>query len=359
MFSTTPVVAALASVSVLVAIGMVCRHRSILSGEADSSLMKIVVNVMLPALIFSSILGKSCLLEPSQAVMLIGCGCVLTLVCMLIAYQVGRLIFRHQRDGGTKARTFGVTASMPNAAYVGIPVAIGLWGPQSAELAVLTVYNVGLDIALWSVGVLILSGSFNRDWCAKLLNGPSVAVTAALLCNFTGLHHDIPLAIIHPIEMLGKGAIPFGVLLCGAVIYDLLFRESGFFRSGLRVVFAAIGVRLLILPIPFLAVAIFLPGLSDEARRMLCLLAALPAPFFTILLARHFGGDPMTALRVSISTFAIGMVCIGIWLNFGLSMLEHHRPKRVTRELSPVPPETTLIVCSPWEGMIVQAKNRR
>jgi predicted permease len=77
---------------------------------------------------------------------------------------------------------------------------------------------------------------------------------------------------------------------------------------------------MLLLPLSFLVVAKHLPA-SAELKHVLVLQAAMPSAVFPIVMARHFGGDPPTALRVVLSTSLVGLVTIPLWVRFGLSWL--------------------------------------
>jgi predicted permease len=44
----------------------------------------------------------------------------------------------------------------------------------------------------------------------------------------------------------------------------------------------------------------------------------MPAAVFPIIMARHYGGDPPTALRVVMSTSAASILTIPLWLRFGI-----------------------------------------
>jgi predicted permease len=47
----------------------------------------------------------------------------------------------------------------------------------------------------------------------------------------------------------------------------------------------------------------------------------MPAAVFPIILARQYGGDPATAVRVVVVTSLGGLVTIPLWLQAGLSWL--------------------------------------
>jgi hypothetical protein len=67
-------------------------------------------------------------------------------------------------------------------------------------------------------------------------------------------------------------------------------------------------------------VAKFLPA-SPELKRVIVLEAAMPAAVFPIVMARHYAGDPATAMRVVIGTTVVGLMTIPLWIRFGMQFL--------------------------------------
>jgi predicted Na+-dependent transporter len=43
------------------------------------------------------------------------------------------------------------------------------------------------------------------------------------------------------------------------------------------------------------------------------------AAVFPIVIAKHYGGDTATALRVVISTSVVGLITIPLWIRFGMN----------------------------------------
>jgi malate permease and related proteins len=210
-------------------------------------------------------------------------------------------------------RTFAVTVGIYNYSYVPLPLALLLFGDKTA--GVLFIHNVGGELAMWTLGVMLFTGAgAGRDW-RKIVNAPVVAIILALLLNGFGLNAYLPKAVLTGIQWLGACAVPMALVLIGAVVADLL-RE---FRSewGWRVIGTAVLLRIGLLPILFLLLARYLPA-SLELKRVIVLESAMPAALFPILMSRHYGGDPRTALRVVIGTSAVALVTIPMWIHFGL-----------------------------------------
>jgi len=47
--------------------------------------------------------------------------------------------------------------------------------------------------------------------------------------------------------------------------------------------------------------------------------AAMPAAVFPIIIARHYGGQPLTAVQVVLWTTAVGLLTCPLWIRAGLA----------------------------------------
>lgn len=183
---------------------------------------------------------------------------------------------------------------------------------------VLFVHNVGVELAMWTLGVMIFTGAgVGQSW-RKFINAPLIAILISLLLNALGAADHLPKALLHGIGWLGQCAIPMSLILIGAVVADHL--KEAHADWGWRVIAGASVLRLGLLPIGFLILAKYLP-VSVELKRVIVLEAAMPAAVFPIVMSRHYGGDPATALRVVIGTSVIGMVTIPFWIRFGMKFV--------------------------------------
>jgi predicted permease len=86
---------------------------------------------------------------------------------------------------------------------------------------------------------------------------------------------------------------------------------------GWRVIGVASLLRLGLLPMGFLLLAKYLPA-SVELKRVIVLEAAMPSAVFPIVMAKHYGGDPPTAVRIVVGTSVIGLLTIPLWIRFGM-----------------------------------------
>ncbi|MEM7576627.1 MAG: AEC family transporter [Planctomycetota bacterium] len=331
------IVGAVAGVFGVIALGMFVRRVGWLTHQADDALLKLSINALFPVFILHVLLGNPALENVGDAWLppAVGFGCTAMgfAVGAALAWAVGPKIGLNTVG---KRRAFAVAVGMFNYGYVPIPLVERLFSPTDGgeTLGVLLVHNVGVDVAMWSLGVMIVSGGLSAAGLKKVLNMPLAAIVVALLLNVTG----VP-GWLNGLDGVGGGAvsaskafgalvgataIPFALLLVGATSMDELRKAD--FKEGWGVVGAGMALRLGVLPVGFLALAWALgPGATGwgslELRRVIAVEASMPSALFPVLLARLYGADPGTAMRVALSTAAAGLVTIPLWLSFGLKWL--------------------------------------
>lgn len=306
------VLAAVVPVFSIAVIGLWIRKLNWLTEEADQSLLRVNINLLFPCLVLDAVLGNPALHRWENLWLPPIVGFSTVAVGMAVAYACRKLAgLKDRRQGGT----FAVTVGIYNYGYVPLPLALTLFGAETA--GVLFVHNIGVEIAMWTLGVLLFTGQALRDW-RKLINAPLVAILLALALNALGLDAHIPKPVRTTLNWLGQCAIPMALILIGAVVADFLkdFRAV----ASSRVISAAVLIRLLLLPMCFLLLAKYLPA-SVELKRVMVLEAAMPSAVFPIVMSRHYGGDPATALRVVIGTSVLSLLTTPLWVRFGMSFV--------------------------------------
>jgi hypothetical protein len=176
-----------------------------------------------------------------------------------------------------------------------------------------------VEVCLWTVLVLLLSGGRTGVAWRQVFNPPFLAILAALGLNFSGAATHLPTSLVTAVHMLGQCAVPLALLLVGATLADHL----GDLRSGegwWRVAPAML-LRMAVLPVGILMLARYLPA-SLELKRVLLIQAAMPSAVLPVVLARHYGGDAGAALRIVLGTSAISLVTTPLWIRFGFKWLE-------------------------------------
>ena len=298
----------------LIAVGVVVRRVHWIEGDAETSLIRLVVNVCYPCFIFQSVAGNTTVQTAGNLVVppLVGFG--VTFLGMQAGLLVARMIGLHV---GTGLRTFALAVGITNYGYLPLPIMEAIWGPESR--GVLLVHNVGVEVAIWTVGVLVLSGQSLREGWRRLLGPVMISLLLAVACNLTGATAHLPSVLTKTIAALGVCGIPLGLIMTGVNLASYLNEPSKLFDA--RVTVAAMVLRLGALPLLILTIAKYAP-FSLELKRVLVVQAAMPTAVIPVIIAKLYGGHPRTAVQIVLGTTALGIVVIPLWLRAGMAWVD-------------------------------------
>lgn len=310
----TTILTALAPIFLVMAAGGLAQRRGLLTDDLETGMMKLVLIILAPCLIFTKIAGNPSLERVGLAVWSIASGLVLILVGYAVAYGAARLFgLRH----GHGLRTFTISAGIQNYGFMALPVVVELWPDDPGPAGLIFVHGLGVEIALWTVGMWIISGHGAPSW-KMLVNGPFIAVVASLTLNYTGGHALIPDVFRRAMAMLGDCSIPMSLFMIGATIGRLFERQ--FLGEMARIASASILVRLVAIPAIILTAVSLLP-LPLELKKVLIVQAGMPAAVFPIVMARLYGGHPQTAIQVVLATTLASVITAPLVIALGLSWL--------------------------------------
>jgi predicted permease len=210
--------------------------------------------------------------------------------------------------------TFDLTVSLYNYGYIPIPIILLFFGKD--VLGMLFVYNVGMELSLWTLGFLVLTGhSSFKESVKRAITAPLLAIVLSLIANAYFLENPLPLSLARVIHMIGQATIPMALLLVGATIFD--HAPSIRTLRPLKPVVAGVALRLLILPAIFVAMAYLLP-IPPQLKTVLCVQAGMPSAVLPIVLIRQYGGDLQLAIRIIVATSVLCLLTMPAWLSLAL-----------------------------------------
>ena len=314
-------------------VGAFARLSGCLTSEADESILKLIIRVLIPCLIFTSISNNPALrnfqnlvFPPIAGFLSVAMGFG---ICILVSRLRPRINGLHS---DSQRRSFAFCTGMYNYGYLAIPMVRILFGEET--LGVLFVHNMGVEIGFWTMGVMVISGHFGRDWWRRAINPPSVAILVSLFANYLTMSrpwfesHGMPQWVGIPgflnlaIESLGQMAIPLALVLIGATIADQVMAAEQKMpaRDRAKTLTLACLLRLGILPACYLLLMTVFPA-TDDLRRVVAVEISMPSAVFGVIMARHYGGDSGTALRIILVTSLISILTTSLWIPLGMAVL--------------------------------------
>tara|TARA_B100000282_G_scaffold290229_1_gene260944 strand:+ start:662 stop:1606 length:945 start_codon:yes stop_codon:yes gene_type:complete len=307
------IVSALAPSALTLFIGGICRKIGWLRVEADSSLRIITIRIFYPCFFFYHLVGNTEIILKSHLIYVVSTG----FVCICLGFTCAFLVAKLFRIDSQSIRSFVFSTGIFNYGYFAFPVAAAIFGEQLIPKIIL--FNLGVEAAIWSVGVWFLSSCKFRLY--GLFNPPIVAIILAVLVREIGGVKLIPPFLWEIISVLSSCAIPVGLLLIGGNFADLLrnFKLS----EGVKIEFSAIMVRLFLLPLLFFLGVIYcpIPEGMDWLKKILIIQGSMPAGIFALVIVKHYGQEGTVALQCILASMVVCLITTPIWLYFGVKLL--------------------------------------
>lgn len=294
---------------ILMLVGGVARKFDCLPVEAEASLSRFIVRVLYPCFIVHQVLGAPTPITAREAWSVPVFGFVAICFGFMMAHLIGRMIGLKDREN----RAFRFCGGIFNYGFFALPIASIVFGDHLVVKIIL--FNLGVEVAIWTVGVLILASS-GFAW-GKLLNPPALSVLLALFLQILGGKELVPEPLWVVLSMISACSIPFALMVIGASFAGLLkgFRPS----RGYRVEAGAFFIRNLCLPAMFLFYARWgwFPTEMNWMAQVLVVQAAMPAGVFALLVVKSYKESSETSIRAIMATMVGCVLTLPAWIYVG------------------------------------------
>lgn len=304
-------------VFVFFAVGFWLRHKKVIEPQHDAVITRLAMDVGYPCLIFFNIM-KYMVTEADARIIsfafsgqAIACGFLEMAIGVTVAWLVARVL---RLRIGTGLRTFTLTAGVQNYAFFVIPIVHMLFSSAGdPSMGVLFIHNMGCELFVWSVGVILMCGGLGNLSFATLFRGPLLAVCFSLLLAWSGLGQYVALPpVMKTTEMLGSIATPICLIIFGCSMYDLTRN----FTWQPRMLVAGLVARLVIAPAVILLVAWALP-VDPLIKRIMVIESAIPSAVIPVIIAKRFGGRPEVGTQILLATTVCSFITLPAWLTIG------------------------------------------
>ena len=284
----------------------------------NRQLSLVMLNVFYPCMIIGSIV-RNFTWETLLRNWMMPAGAVFILVTGWLIGTATLPLLKRQTEG--TRRCYHFISLMNNYSFLPILVATSLWDEMAVALVIFSA--LGSELCVWTLGVKALTGqALDRRFLRNLLSLPMVAlaVSIAVLAAraFAGSRGLLPetgsLAqsffdtVLESFRMMGGATIPASALICGVRIAAL---QPGRILSP--VMAGTCVLRLVAIPAVCIGALLLMP-IPAEVRRVLILIATMPAAMTSVSLAEAFSRDAEFSAAAVLVTHALCLVTIPFWL---------------------------------------------
>ena len=307
---------------VLMAIGYVARKRGMISAVGTSEMVRIMIAIIYPCLIFSSVtrLNVHALADnwimPAMALAIAGTGFVLGLVSLRFMKEVDR----------QRASAFLFQNTINNYLFLPLPLVLLVWGTEGVALLVFA--SLGFELTVWTVGVFLFNRSSNVAEGIRMMFGPpliALIFSVGWVCVRDLFSLELPASgffadLVHRMldlfkfgtETVGKATVAVSMLVSGSRI-AALDAKAAFDRH----VWIVSALRLVVTPIVFILILKMIP-MGEMAYGILCVVATMPAAVTSLVFSERFGGDSDFIASTLLVTHLGAVVTIPLLLAWAL-----------------------------------------
>ena len=292
METTLSVISTALPVFVALGIGIFCRSRDFITREGVDTLKKVIINLTLPFVLFSSFATATYSLSAAILPVVIFTACCAMLAAGYLWVKIGK--------SGSKTAPF--IASGFESGMLGFSLFALLF--PNKPLATFAMISLGQEIFVFTVYKMLLTGkSSPKAILNDILTSPTlIAVILGLVIGASGLYDVFcSWGISQVIESVtGFISAPTGTIILFAIGYDLVFKEVNWKKTGslvaMRVVIAGLMVGTLILLNRTL-----LGGMIFEGA--LVILFILPPPYIIPIFSKEESEQVHISSALSVLTF--------------------------------------------------------
>ncbi len=266
------------SIILMIGVGYVLKRIDFLSEKDITPLNKIVMNILLPCMIFSALYSSDLSLIPKLGILPF-----VILASSFVTGIVSFFILKKLDYDDKKLWSVLVTVMIANTAFMGYPVNLGIFGHEGFLRAIFCdIATMCIFLILSFVLVLKFGGTLKKAVRKIALFPPLWAIILSFGLNV--LNVPIGPVLDNTINYLGDGAIPLIMISLGLSI-DL----SGLSRSKSMVAFTSV-MKLFFFPLVAFCIVSFL-GLVDLQYTVTVIEAAMPSGMLSLLLSITYNLD--------------------------------------------------------------------
>lgn len=280
---------------VLMAIGWIARKRGLVSAVGTSEMVRVMIAIIYPCLIFSSVTKLNIhelaanWIMPVMAMAIAGTGLVLGLISLRFMKKVDQ----------NRASAFLFQNTINNYLFLPLPLVMLLWGDEGVALLVFA--SMGFELTVWTLGVFLFNRSNRLSEGLKMMLGPPLialmfSIVWVCLRDLSSLHlpeagliaelsHRILNLFYFGTEAIGKATVGLAMIISGSRI-STLDLKTAFDKQVWLLSF----IRLIVTPVLFILILQQI-NMDKTAYGILAVISVMPAAITSLVFSERFGGD--------------------------------------------------------------------
>lgn len=273
------------AVLVIMIFGVICSKTKILDRDINKRLTDLLLNIVSPAVFLLSYQREY---DARYARNLL-IAFALSLCAILISCAVAYLLFR-KKPGDVRYRSDRFGTIYGNVGFMGIPLVQGVFGSEGVFY--LTAFITAFNLAVWTHGVICMSGQFDVKSLKKGLLTPSlISIFIGIIMFFCRIR--LPEILLTPIDYVASLNTGLAMIIAGVSLANTDIK--GLVKNAR--VFLVCAARLIICPVIFALVLKLFP-LDPLLHGTMLIASACPCAAMLFMFAYRYGGDDLYGTQI-------------------------------------------------------------
>lgn len=290
---------------ILIVTGIICYKTGIITKNGNKELSKLVLSVVNPMVIFMAYQKDY---DP-QLVKNLLIAFALSIISFAVMIAGAYILIPVKENRNAEIERFSAIYS--NCGFMGIPLIQALFG--STGVFYLTAYLTVFNFAIWTHGIILLSGERNFRNVIKVFYSPVIlSIVLGIVMFF--LQIKLPEIISKSFDYIADLNTPLAMIVSGVTMADtnilnLIKKKRIYYTAFLKLIL-----------LPILLVIIFaLPFLSDidrEVRVSIIIAASAPSAAMCTLQCIRLGKDSLYASEIFAFTTLFSIISLPLVIQF-------------------------------------------
>ena len=286
----------------LIILGYILRRAGFLPEETWPGMEKLTYFILFPSLLIRTLGKQSLVGVPWPSILMVVVSTIMASAVLLIVFR--RVISKNNAtftsifQGGIRFNT-----------YIMLAVAQSLLGNAGLEMGSVAAGFMIILINLWCISIFAIWGKTSSKgilpFIREIFGNPLIiACTIGWFLSLSGI--GLPYVFDDILEIVGRAALPFGLLAVGAALKPAGIRE----HMG-PIVYSSM-VQFGLKPLMTFSMVLY-TGLSDVASAVLIIAFITPTAPSAYILARQLGGDTETMASIITAQTLLAFVMMPVW----------------------------------------------
>lgn len=288
--------------------GYILVKGKLLKPEQSGVLSKLLMYLALPCMIFSGVVKN--LTFNGESVLMLAIVAVVGIVAVLGMFFVSAPLVKMEKNGKTRGM-MRFCAVFANNGFLGIPLAVAVFGGDSPVFTVLIVLNIINNVLMYTLGAYLATGDKKNISVKKaFLNPVLLAFVLGCACNLLGVAKYVPemitfsdhfSSIVTPISMtiigIKLGTVPFKKLFSSGRLYYISLLKLVVFPVAITAMMLALKLVPLNIQVESIILGVFVAF-------------SMPTAGLAATFADEFGGDTENAVIFTLGTTVLSVLTI-------------------------------------------------